>query len=328
MNNIGDILRKARLKKELSFDDVVEKTGIPPHYLLTMELDQLQFLPSGSVNDYLEKYALAVDLDPLTVIHGYRNQEVGESVSYPSHETNSPLTEPYYAADFEENLELEKTPITVPNQGEQTDEFTTKSSISELETKATEQVSTDDDLTNPYPSRLSRYNDRDEEVKEKKSLPWLFILSIILALSILAYLGYKFYTQQQANTSPKQPVVTTTSTTKSQETTKNQVTLSTDFEQGGDTVTLHKVDKDVNIELSLVGQADSWVSLTNTSQGEVGKTLTTTDKTLTATLTKETPTSVITISLVDQVDVKIAGQKLDLTPLATSGLVSVNVVIE
>ena len=74
MNKIGDTLRDARIEKKLSFDDVVDKTGIAPHYILAMELDQLKLLPEGKTNEYLEKNDHAVGLDPVSIIHGYRNQ--------------------------------------------------------------------------------------------------------------------------------------------------------------------------------------------------------------------------------------------------------------
>ena len=61
--SLGEQLRAARIKKELSLYDVEKISGVEAQYLLAMEMDQLKALPKDIQQEALEKYATSVDLD-------------------------------------------------------------------------------------------------------------------------------------------------------------------------------------------------------------------------------------------------------------------------
>ena len=61
--SLGEQLRAARIKKELSLYDAEKISGVEAQYLLAMEMDQLKALPKDIQQEALEKYATSVDLD-------------------------------------------------------------------------------------------------------------------------------------------------------------------------------------------------------------------------------------------------------------------------
>lgn len=73
--SLGEQLRAARIKKELSLYDVEKVSGVEAQYLLAMEMDQLKALPKDIQQESLEKYATSVDLDGK---HLYEEQKKNE----------------------------------------------------------------------------------------------------------------------------------------------------------------------------------------------------------------------------------------------------------
>lgn len=73
--SLGEQLRAARIKKELSLYDVEKVSGVEAQYLLAMEMDQLKDLPKDIQQEALEKYATSVDLDGK---HLYEEQKKNE----------------------------------------------------------------------------------------------------------------------------------------------------------------------------------------------------------------------------------------------------------
>ena len=73
--SLGEQLRAARIKKELSLYDVEKVSGVEAQYLLAMEMDQLKALPKDIQQEALEKYATSVDLDGK---HLYEEQKRNE----------------------------------------------------------------------------------------------------------------------------------------------------------------------------------------------------------------------------------------------------------
>lgn len=64
-NQIGEQLKAARLKKNLSLDDVQSSTKIQERYLEAIENNNLGILPGDFyVRAFIRQYALAVDLNP------------------------------------------------------------------------------------------------------------------------------------------------------------------------------------------------------------------------------------------------------------------------
>ena len=73
--SLGEQLRAARIKKELSLYDVEKVSGVEAQYLLAMEMDKLKALPKDIQQEALEKYATSVDLDGK---HLYEEQKKNE----------------------------------------------------------------------------------------------------------------------------------------------------------------------------------------------------------------------------------------------------------
>ena len=73
--SLGEQLRAARIKKELSLYDVEKVSGVEAQYLLAMEMDQLKALPKDIQQEALEKYATSGDLDGK---HLYEEQKKNE----------------------------------------------------------------------------------------------------------------------------------------------------------------------------------------------------------------------------------------------------------
>ena len=73
--SLGEQLRAARIKKELSLYDVEKVSGVEAQYLLAMEMDQHKALPKDIQQEALEKYATSVDLDGK---HLYEEQKKNE----------------------------------------------------------------------------------------------------------------------------------------------------------------------------------------------------------------------------------------------------------
>lgn len=73
--SLGEQLRAARIKKELSLYDAEKVSGVEVQYLLAMEMDQLKALPKDIQQEALEKYATSVDLDGK---HLYEEQKKNE----------------------------------------------------------------------------------------------------------------------------------------------------------------------------------------------------------------------------------------------------------
>ena len=332
MNKIGDILRDARIEKKLSFDDVVDKTGIAPHYILAMELDQLKLLPEGKTNEYLEKYAKVVGLDPVSIIHGYRNQESSDDLILPSSVDEPAETSP--SADETVESEGEEKSTESSHQDLSIDLDVTQNIGLTEETLQVEDTETEsskaDTVVEKIPSRLSKY-DYDEE--PSKHFPWALILLVLLALAIVSYVGYIAYNQLHTDsdkteftTSSKKKKTTDDSSTST--TTQSQTTIETDFAEGGNNVTLSNTNGKVEITFTLTGTEDSWVSATNTDAGESGTTLTAAEKTYTVTLAEGSTTSMLTVALLNSVDITINGQKLDTSNLINAGLTNINVTVQ
>lgn len=336
MNKIGDILRDARIEKKLSFDDVVDKTGIGPHYILAMELDQLKLLPEGKTNEYLEKYAQVVGLDPVSIIHGYRNQELSDDLILPSSEDGSASSSSAdtIAADKDESkTKKEEKSVEAPQDLSIDLDVTQNISLTEetpqLEDPE-EELEQTDTAAEKIPSRLSKY---DYEEEPSRRFPWALILLVLLALAIVSYVGYIAYNQlhsdsdkTQLTTSSKKKKNTDQSSTST--TAQSQTNIETDFAEGGNNVTLSNTNGKVEITFTLTGAEDSWVSATNTDTGEAGTTLTAAEKTYTVTLAEGSTTSMLTVAVLNGVDISINGQKLDTSNLINAGLTNINVTVQ
>lgn len=73
MKTIGQILKEARLKKNLKRQDIASRTKIREDYLEAIEANQFGSLPSATfVKGFIGNYARAVDLDPNQALAVFR----------------------------------------------------------------------------------------------------------------------------------------------------------------------------------------------------------------------------------------------------------------
>ncbi|MGT2949503.1 helix-turn-helix domain-containing protein [Streptococcus devriesei] len=335
MDKIGDILRDARIEKKLSFDDVVDKTGIAPHYILAMELDQLKLLPEGKTNEYLEKYAEVVGLDPVSIIHGYRNQELSDdlilpsSIDEPAASSASADTASAAASEDQSDEKPSETPQDLSIDLDVTQNISLTEETLQLD-DTEEELEKTAPAVEKIPSRLSKY---DYEEEPSRRFPWALILLVLLALAIVSYVGYIAYNQlhndsdkTELSTSSKQKKDTTSDSTTT--TAQSQTNITTDFAEGGNNVTLSNTNGKVEITFTLTGEEESWVSASNTDAGESGTTLTAAQKTYTVTLAEGSTTSMLTVAVLSGVDITINGQKLDTSNLINAGLTNINVTVQ
>ena len=75
LHSLGEQLRAARIKKELSLYDVEKFSGVEAQFLLAMEMDQLKALPEDIQQEALEKYATSVGLDGKRLFEEQRQNE-------------------------------------------------------------------------------------------------------------------------------------------------------------------------------------------------------------------------------------------------------------
>lgn len=73
--SLGEQLRVARIKKELSLYDAEKVSGVEVQYLLAMEMDQLKALPKDIQQEALEKYATSIDLDGKHLYEEHKKNE-------------------------------------------------------------------------------------------------------------------------------------------------------------------------------------------------------------------------------------------------------------
>ena len=104
--SLGEQLRAARIKKELSLYDVEKVSGVEAQYLLAMEMDQLKALPKDIQQEALEKYATSVDLDGK---HLYEEQKKNERKVKEEKKQVEDLVNEYIKQDLKvERLEMTK----------------------------------------------------------------------------------------------------------------------------------------------------------------------------------------------------------------------------
>lgn len=73
MRTVGEILRKARLEKKLSLEDVGNTTKITISYLEAIEANDFKQLPASAfTKGFLQNYAKVVDLNPHHVLAIFR----------------------------------------------------------------------------------------------------------------------------------------------------------------------------------------------------------------------------------------------------------------
>lgn len=88
MSDLGSILRKTRLEKKISLDDLQDVTKIRKRYLEAIEEGNYKILPgSFYVRAFIKSYAEAVGLDPTEVLNLYQTTNPSSPAQKPVVET-------------------------------------------------------------------------------------------------------------------------------------------------------------------------------------------------------------------------------------------------
>lgn len=311
---IGEILRKGRVAKNLTLEDVEEKTAIPSPHLLALELEKFKLIPKDEVETYLQQYAELVDVDAAELLKRYRAQVFASSI-----ETAPVVAEDEKITIVPSHKKVAKTaPVSVSKPKpepklEQTDDF-------------------------GVGSRSSRYKSSE---KTATYLP--IIMLCLVALGILAFVSFVTWTQLQSDSSQAKPsysVVhssssssssTPESSSTSESSSSEEKSLKMETEGGGSnlTVNLSNVTDSLTVDISLAGADSSWVSVSNSEAGDAGTLLSSTGvSSYSATLPAGTKTSVITLGVTAGVNVSINGQAVDTSALTSTTLSYITINIQ
>lgn len=309
---IGEILRKGRVAKNLTLEDVEEKTAIPSPHLLALELEKFKLIPKDEVETYLQQYAELVDVDAAELLKRYRAQIFASSI-----ETAPVVAEDEKIIIVPSHKKVAKTaPVSVSKpkpETEQTDDF-------------------------GVGSRSSRYKSSE---KTATYLP--IILLCLVALGILAFVSFVTWTQLQSDSNQVKPsysVVhssssssssTPESSSTSESSSSEEKSLKMKTEGGGSnlTVNLSNVTESLTVDISLAGADSSWVSVSNSEAGDAGTLLSSTGvSSYSATLPAGTKTSVITLGVTAGVNVSINGQAVDTSALTSTTLSYITINIQ
>ena len=309
---IGEILRKGRVAKNLTLEDVEEKTAIPSPHLLALELEKFKLIPKDEVETYLQQYAELVDVDAAELLKRYRAQVFASSI-----ETAPVVAEDEKIIIVPSHKKVAKTaPVSVSKpkpETEQTDDF-------------------------GVGSCSSRYKSSE---KTATYLP--IILLCLVALGILAFVSFVTWTQLQSDSNQAKPsysVVhssssssssTPESSSTSESSSSEEKSLKMETEGGGSnlTVSLSNVTDSLTVDISLAGADSSWVSVSNSEAGDAGTLLSSTGvSSYSATLPAGTKTSVITLGVTAGVNVSINGQAVDTSALTSTTLSYITINIQ
>lgn len=316
---IGELLRESRVKNHLSLDEIEEKTGIPSHHILALELDQFNLISEDNAETYLKQYSEIVGLDTTDLLKKYHAQKQEKKF-------NLALDE---KLGEQENLKVSTGQLKTENT----------ISIENYESRE-ERLNSNNSQTVATRSRVSRY---DTSSKKNSSLP-LVLLSVV-ALGILIFVAFVVWGQLQiekkvtsnassvVNSSSNSQKSTVESSQKTAETssTEDSSSISMTTEGGGDslTVNLSNVTKNLDVVVSLSGADSSWVSVTNSEAGNSGTLLSAAGTTsYTATLPSGTTTSLITLGVTQGVTITIDGKKIDTSALTSTSLSSITLNIQ
>ncbi|TWT11077.1 RodZ family helix-turn-helix domain-containing protein [Streptococcus sp. sy004] len=290
--SIGELLRQARTKKGYDLEQIAELSEVPRHYLLAMEMDQFKLLPQESVNSFIEQYAEVVDLDGVSLIHGYRNMKLSQQQS-------------------QEKVDFTK---------KDTDSKSSQKSLGIVKRDTVEEVVATETIVE---TRSSRHKD------EKKSyLPFLTLLA--LSLAIVGFLAYITWQQMQNNLTPTtQPSYSMVSSSSSESESSasasteasastSQPSLTTTGGEDNLEVALSNPSSEVVISFQLVEGEESWVAAYTDQLGEQGALLTPDNLEYQVTLPQDVVSTVLTLGNAQGLAVTIDGQKLDLSALTSS----------
>ncbi|MGT2933630.1 helix-turn-helix domain-containing protein [Streptococcus catagoni] len=309
--SLGELLREARVRRQITLDDIENSTGISSHYLLAMELDQFKIIPEEKFDTFLRQYADIVGLDFLYLKERYRKQSLKKTnLSEP---TVTQLVEEKLSRKKQENKAYCPPPFPIPTPPP----TTSAPSSTYLFNEHFKNESDNDDYEQEV-SRLSKYKVED---KKSKSFFSILLLSLI-ALTILSFIFFavwqQFSKENKANEA-RSEFVNKTADKKSSSTTSSEkkTKIVTEGQDNYLKATITKASDTVEVTVSLTDAESAWISLTNSDIGEAGITLTKDNPTYTATLPAEISEALLTLGVKEGVSVTIDGQPLDLSALTS-----------
>lgn len=288
---LGDRLRIRRLKLNRSLKDIEKETNIPLHYLLALELNRFDAIPVEDLDHYISAYAKAVSLAEEE--NANLNLTVKETVP------QAPEQPAYEPATSPQALPVEKLEPLSDNS---------KTTVNEPIVSEGEK---------PESVSLSRAGRR----RYYSVRNWLVGISIVLILSAGTALAWLWWQQSSQLPVSKQTATsrqkTTSQSTTASSTQTPRLTVSQDA-NGATVVTLSQATRPVTIEVSLSGEASSWVSMSNTDLSSEGVLLTAQQPSVTATLDAGATSSQFVFGYPEAVTVTINGQKLDMTTITSA----------
>lgn len=284
-------MRIRRLKLNRSLKDIEKETNIPLHYLLALELNRFDAIPVEDLDHYISAYAKAVSLAEEE--NANLNLTVKETVP------QAPEQPAYEPATSPQALPVEKLEPLSDNS---------KTTVNEPIVSEGEK---------PESVSLSRAGRR----RYYSVRNWLVGISIVLILSAGTALTWLWWQQSSQLPVSKQTATsrqkTTSQSTTASSTQTPRLTVSQDA-NGATVVTLSQATRPVTIEVSLSGEASSWVSMSNTDLSSEGVLLTAQQPSVTATLDAGATSSQFVFGYPEAVTVTINGQKLDMTTITSA----------
>lgn len=294
---IGEILRKGRVAKNLTLEEVEEKTAIPSPHLLALELEKFKLIPADEVEEYLTQYADLVDVDSAELLKRYRELTNGK-------------TQKGSAVAEDEKITI------VPSH---------KQAVKPVQKQ---EVENKDEFG--VGSRSSRYKSAE---KNTTYLP--IVMLCVVALAILAFVTFVTWSQLQTdsnnNSKPSYSVVHSSSSESSSSTSESSTSESSSEEKGlkmetegsGSNLTVNVSNvsdtDNLTVDIKLSGADSSWVSVSNSETGEGGTLLSSAGNTSFSTaLVAGAKTSVITLGITEGVTVSINGQEVDMSALTST----------
>lgn len=275
---VGDILREARINKQLQLTDIQISTGIPTQHLLALELDQFSLIPEEHVEDYLVKFGELLGLDGESLLQQYKEQISFQS-TLPHFSSIEPAFSDVSNVDTDEEME----------EGER----------------------------RVHRRRGNHREKKQKKSKLPAIIFSLLGLAIIVLVGYFAVKEFPFFTgSNQETTTESETREATTATTISETTVTEATATPVKVEaqaEGGFLATVKSGKDSVNVVFTLIEGA-SWVSLNDGVNGDQGTTINAEQKEFTVTVAKGS-SSYVTIGILPSTKVTVDGQEIDLSAL-------------
>ncbi|MGT2934980.1 helix-turn-helix domain-containing protein [Streptococcus castoreus] len=326
--SLGEVLREARVGKNITLDDIESKTGISSHYLLAMELDQFKIVPEEKFDQFLKEYADITELDFITLKRRYQYQINAKKDSETKSVTEI-VEEKLSQKRLQERMAVERMNLSKASKGQETLVIPVKTVGLDLKTpsKIVSPVShfkPVDRLVSKKSevSRLSRYGN---ENKSKKSMFPVILLGLVASTIVIFvfFTAWKQFEKSQRSKEAEAALIEASkkaSKVSKESSSKPKTKVTTEGSGNYLVASVTKSKSTVDVTVSLTEAESSWISLTNSEIGEGGITLTKESPSYTATLSAETTEALLTLGVTKGVSVTVDGEPVDLSALTSTDL--------